>query len=179
MFNVTRDTEKVMTRRLFSPRSAMAFVFSAFVNSALSPSASPICLTAVLKACSALDPERICCSMSSRRWLSSSSSGTGVLMPAATICRRHSVIAVSRLNIVVSPQAGQDRVDCHPLFALFVQRAFAVLLERVILPLSSVLHFHPAGFDPAIALHSMQHGVKHPVRPLDVVPVASLDRSEE
>src|SRR5262245_10529106 len=110
---------------------------------------------ATLKASAVLDPEDISRSMFSRTCASSSSSGTGVLMPAASICRRHSAICFSKSGIFFPPELDQHVVDFHPLLALFLKRGLAVFLNRVILPFPTVLHRLPTRLDPAVILHAV------------------------
>src|SRR5438105_1615326 len=42
-----------------------------------------------------------------------------------------------------------------------------VLFDRVIFALAAVLYFHPAGFNPTVVLHAVQHGIEHSIGPLD------------
>src|SRR5688572_24756792 len=127
----------------------------------------------------------ICCTVSSnssrvpapasRKWLSNSSRISGSPTPPSAICRRHSAIASSSLNMLFLPQPRQNRVDLQPLFALLLMRFAAILFERIIFAFAAGFRFHPARFDPPLALEPVQHWIKHPVRPLQCALGAVLD----
>src|ERR1017187_8413009 len=123
-------TNMPMMPRVISAIRFISLVWLFLLNSVLSISACPICLTETSKARSAFSPARICRSTSSRKCLSNSSSGTGFLIPATSICRRHSTIAGSRLNIF--------------------KFAFFVLAER----------HHCAGYEQGDAKHRITQAIK-------------------
>src|SRR3954467_4045683 len=87
-------------------------------------------------------PVLICCSISSRRCASSSSS-TEDLMREASMARRHCKICGSSSGILASPELREHLVHLHPLRALFLERAAAIFPDGVVFALAAVLHLLP------------------------------------
>src|SRR5262245_57711948 len=95
---------------------------------------------------------------------------SGVLRPAAAISRRQFASSRSRSNIGGGSITVQHLMHGHPFSALGGQRLFTILPEGIVFSLPTILDFHPARLDPAVALHAVQDGIEHSVRPLNLLP---------
>src|SRR6185503_16696495 len=63
----------------------------------------------------------------------------------------------------------------HPVFVMLVHRRLAIFLERVIFPFPARLAFAPARLDQAPVFHPVQHGIEHPVGPVQLALGTGLD----
>src|SRR5436190_17653915 len=101
-------------------------------------------------------------------------------MPAARICRRQFAIAVSRLNIILArvlffAESSEHGVHYFPLREMFLQRPFAVLLERVVFTFATNVALGPARPDQAFGFHSVKDRLEHAVGPFKLVSGARSD----